>query len=149
MAVQQTYAATLAPYAKGRRANMEEWNTITRTLEGATALGFGNAVYRGAAEHGCLPAPGGDFLGIAETNQVLPHDGDEYRQYDSVAVCERGVIGVEVSGAVVAGGAANWDAADKKWRAATSANPQTPGCEFETGGTDTIVLLRIRRPVPA
>lgn len=147
---QQTYSAEIAPYAKGRRGNMESWNTISRTNESATAIGFGAAVFRGAGEHGCLPTnASGDFLGVSEANQVLPHTGDEYRQYDTVPVCERGVIGVECSGTVKAGDAANWDPSGKKWRAASTANPQTAGCEFDTDGTNTVVLLRVRRAVPA
>lgn len=146
---QQTYSAELTKYMKGRRGNMESWNTISRTNESATAIGFGAAVFRGAGEHGCVPAAGGDFLGVSEANQVLPHLGDEYRQYDTVAICERGVIGVDCSGAVKAGDAAAWDAAAKKWKVASSGSPQTAGCEFDTDGTDTVVLLRVRRPVAA
>lgn len=144
-----TFSTTIAPYAKGRRANMEEWNTITRTLEGATAVGFGAPVQRGTSDRTVVPYTSGDIIGITEANQVLPHTGDEYQQYDNVAVCEIGVIGVEVDGAVVAGGAAAWDQSSKKWESASTANPGIPGAYFETSGTDTVVALRYRRNVSA
>jgi hypothetical protein len=144
-----TFSTNIAPYALGRRVNMEEWNTITRTLEGATPVGFGAPVQRGTGDHGCAPYTNGDILGITEANQVLPHTNDEYQQYDNVAICESGVIGAEVSGAVSAGDEAAWNGTAKKWVVSSTDYAAIPGAYFETSGTDTVVALRYRRNVVA
>jgi len=92
-----TYRDTIPAFALGRRVNMEEWNTFTRTKEGAAALGFGVPVMPGTGAHSCVELDatnGRNVLGITEASQVLPHVGDTYNQYDNVGICEVGVIGV-------------------------------------------------------
>lgn len=146
------YGLTLDKFALGRRTNMEEWNTITRTQESATALGFGVPVQRGTGEHGCVIYTNGAFLGVSEASQVQPHVGDNFAQYENVPVCEVGCIGVRCAGTVTAGMKAGWDASANggagAWVEADTGSPQIPGCEFDTGGTDTVVALRVRRRVP-
>lgn len=149
------YKESLVSYAVGRRGNMEEWNTITRTLEGATSLGFGKPAIMGVGDHTCLPltAAAQNVLGITEANLVLPRPGDEYDQYDNVAICEVGVIGVQLGADPVAKGAiARFDVTNQVWTdAAASATVLTiPGAQFETAGAaNAVVLLRYRRPVPS
>lgn len=148
------FSTNLTALMNGRRVNMEEWNTITRVLEGASNLGFGRPVQRGTNPKQCVEFTSGDFLGVTEASQVLPHPGDYYSQYDNVAICESGVIGVIAGGTVTHGTPAGWDATANSgaggWVAATTVIPQVPGCEFDSnGGTGTVVALRVRRPVIA
>lgn len=138
------YAENLTKYAVGRRVNSEEWNTVTRTFETAATLAFGVPVARGAGDHGCIAYAGSNFIGVTEASQMLNHVGDTYARYDNVAVCKMGVIGVLVGEAVTDGAAAGWDAGTGKWVLADTANPQVPGCVFETSGAaDTVVALRV------
>lgn len=150
-----TYKESITPYALGRRANMEEWNTITRTKEGAGTLGFAVPVMPGSGAHTCveLDAPTGrNVLGITEASQVLPHTGDAYQQYDNVGICECGVLGVNLGSNVTVGAVARWDTVNKNWTsAAQSATVVTiPGAQFEVAASSgSIGLIRYRRPVPS
>lgn len=149
------FKENLGAFALGRRVNMEEWNAITRTKEGGGILGFGVPVKSGTEPHTCaeVTAAGGEnVLGITETSQVLPHTGDAYVQYDNVAICESGVIAVELASDVAVGVQARWDTAAKKWTAAAqSATVITiPGAQFEEAGTNgSLGVVRYRRPVPS
>lgn len=146
---------TLDAFAVGRRANMEEWNAITRTKEGEGELGFGVPVKPGTGGHTCIEitaAGGENVLGITEASQVLPHTGDDYTQYDNVTVCEVGVIGVKLGADVTQGAQARWDTAGKAWTgAAQSATVVTiPGAQFdEDGANGSVGVVRYRRPVPS
>lgn len=149
-----TYRDNLAAYAVGRRANMEEWNTITRTLEGATSLGFGVPAIAGSGAHTCAPLTAADqnVLGITEASLTLPRPGDEYDQYDNVAICESGVIGVLLGANVTKGAQARYDVTNKVWTgAAASATVLTiPGAQFdEAGSSGAVGIVRYRRPVPS
>lgn len=145
------FKADLLPFAVGRRVNMEEYNALTRTAEGAIA--FGIPVRAGAGEHGVLAidaTTGRNVLGISEASQVLPHTGDAYAQYDNVTICESGVIGVVLDDDVVKGAAARFNTATGKWTdAAQSATVVTiPGAQFEYGGkAGAVGAVRYRRPV--
>ena len=145
----------IAAYAQGRRVNMEEWNTFTRTNSSADVILFGAPVMDSNVVHSCAPLDatnGRNVLGIAEANQVLPHSGDGYQRFDSVAICEVGVIGVLVGASVQKGQVARWDTVAKKWTgAAQSATVVTiPGAQFDTSGSaNDVVALRYRRPVPS
>lgn len=153
MAIQ--FKETLAAYAVGRRVNLEEWNTITRTKEGAGTLAFGVPVTVGTGPHTCILLPdttGQNVLGITEASQVLPHAGDAYAQHDNVAICEVGVIGVLLDDDVVRGAPARFNTVSGKWTdAAQSATVVTiPGAQFEESGTAGAVgVVRYRRPVPS
>lgn len=155
MALQTTYAENMPIGSLGRRVNMEEWNTITRTLEGATPLLFGAPVQRGATAgdaHGCAIFTTGDFIGISEANVVLQHDvADRYEQYDSVAICESGVIWVNAgTGGATAGTPAYYIAASNTWTSTVGSNLAVPGAEFDsTAAAGGLVKLRVRRAVPA
>lgn len=147
------YKESLTRFAVGRRINMEEWNTITRTAEGT--IGFGVPVMAGTGEHGCLlldTTNGRNVLGITEASQVLPHTGDAYLQYDNVAICEVGVIGVVLDDDVVKGAQARFNTATGKWTDAPQSGTVVtiPGAQFEYSGTaGGIGAIRYRRPVPS
>lgn len=149
------FKQNIAAYAVGRRVNMEEWNAITRTKEGAGTLAFGVPVMPGTGEHSCLPLDatnGRNVLGISEANQVLPHTGDAYQQYDNVAICEYGVIGVLLGANVTKGQQARFNTANGTWTAAAqSATVVTiPGAQFEVdGASGSVGAIRYRRPVPS
>lgn len=149
------FAEQLVAYAVGRRVNMEEWNTITRTKEGAGTINFGAPVMPGTGPHSCLElsaTTGQNVLGITEAVAVLPHIGDAYQQYDNVAICEVGVIGVLLGANVTKGAVARWNTANKTWTgAAQSATVVSiPGAQFEEDGTSgSVGVVRYRRPVPS
>lgn len=148
------YKDTIAPFAVGRRVNMEEWNAITRTKEGTGTLAFGIPAVAGTGAHSCLPvtAAAQNVLGITEASLVLPHTGDAYAQYDNVGICESGVIGVLLGANVTKGQAARFDVTAGAWTNATaSATVLTiPGAQFEEdGASGSVGAVRYRRPVPS
>src|SRR5690606_16557700 len=148
-----TFKTSITSYAVGRRANMEEWNAITKQAEGS--LAFGVPVIPGSSANSCVildATNGRNVLGITEASATLPHTGDAYAQYDNVAVCTMGVIGVLLDDDVVAGAQARFNTATGKWTdAAQSATVVTvPGAQFEEAGTGGAVgLVRYLRPVPS
>lgn len=154
-----TYRTSLPAYALGRRANMEEWNAITRTKEGSGTLGFGVPVKPGTIAHTCIEidsTTGANVLGITEASMTLPATADTtvdaYQQYDNVAICESGVIGVLLGANVTQGAQARWNTANKTWTgAAQSLTVVTiPGAQFDEAGTSgDIGVIRYRRPVPS
>lgn len=149
------FRENIPAFAVGRRVNMEEWNAITRTKEGAGTLGFGVPVMPGTGAHTCIELSATtlqNVLGITEASLVLPHPGDAYEQYDNVAICESGVIGVLLGSNVTLGAQARWNTANKTWTsAAQSATVVTiPGAQFEEAGTSgNVGAVRYRRPVPS
>lgn len=148
-----TFSTTIAAYAVGRRANMEEWNTVTKNAE--AALAFGVPVMPGAAADSAVildATTGRNVLGITEASQTLAHTGDAYAQYDNVAVCESGVIGVLLGANVTAGAQARFNTANSTWTgAAQSVTVVTiPGAQFDEAGLSGAVgIVRYRRPVPS
>lgn len=149
-----TYSNSLAAYAVGRRVNMEEWNSITRSLEGATALGFGQPAVAGTGKHTVVPlsATGQNILGITEADATLPRPGDAYAQYDNVPVCESGVIGALLGANVTKGAQARFDITNKVWTGAAASGTilTIPGAQFdEAGSSGAVGVVRYRRPVPS
>lgn len=150
-----TFKEYPASYAKGRRVNAEEWNGFSRSLQGTDPVGFGVPVIQHPTDNSCAPltATGQDVLGITEADLTLPHPGDEYQQYDTVAICESGVLGVVADEAVSKGAPARWNLTTKRWTdaAASATVLSIPGATFDTAGSaaDEIVLLRYRRPNPS
>lgn len=149
-----SYKNTMAAYAVGRRVNMEEWNAITRSLEGATALGFGQPAVAGTGAHTCIPlsVTGQNILGVTEADATLPRAGDAYAQYDNVAICESGVIGVLLGANVTKGAQARFDITNKVWTGATASGTvlTIPGAQFdEAGSSGAVGKIRYRRPVPS
>jgi len=148
-----TFKDTMSAYAVGRRANMEEWNTISCIAGGA--IGFGEPVMPGSGNDSCVALDatnGRNVLGITEATLTLPRVGDAYAQYDTVAVCESGVIGVLLGSDVTRGAAARWDTVNKEWTSAAQAATVVtiPGAQFDEAGTDgSVGVVRYRRPVPS
>lgn len=106
--VQSTFSETFAAGYAGMVATGETANRLTRTLEDASGIAFGKAVYRGAGDHGCIKTPAaGTLLGftIADHGLVVTatRSADTYAQSDSVGIQNQGVIWVESSVAVADG----------------------------------------------
>ena len=152
-----TFRENPASRMRGRRVNAEEWNTVSRTFEtGANAqLAFGVPAVAGTGRRGCvaLTAAAQVVLGITETNQVLPRPGDYFLQYDTVPICEVGVIAVEVGDAVVKNAQARFNITTQKWTDAAASGTifTIPGAFFDEAGSGDgeIVALRYRRPQPS
>ncbi len=149
-----SFKENMAAYAVGRRANMEEWNTISRTSSGAAAIPFGVPVINGTAYHTVLPltAAAQDLAGITEANVILPHVGDNYVQYDTVAVCETGVIGVLLGANVTKGAQARFNVTAQNWTGAAASGTvlTIPGATFdEAGASGAVGIVRYRRANPS
>lgn len=153
-----TFSTEIAAYAQGRRANMEEWNAITRTNSGTTPIPFGVPVVPGTGAHTCvaLTATAQNILGISEAVATHPNEGgvnfvaDTHAQYASVPICDMGVIGVMLGKDVALGAQARYDLTNKVWTdAAQSATVATiPGAQFdEAGKSGAIGIVRYRRPI--
>lgn len=147
------FKTDIAAYAVGRRVNMEEWNTFTRTAE--EVIAFGVPVMPGTGEHTCVgldAVTGRNVLGITEAAQVLPTPGDTYKEYDNVAICEFGVIGVMLGSNVTKGQPARFNTTNGTWTSGAQSTTVVtiPGAQFEADGTNgSVGAIRYRRPVPS
>lgn len=109
--LQTTYSDAYASGFPGMVANGETSNRISRTVEDATAIGFGKAVFRGTGDHGVTATPSANLMGITIANYAAPPvqatgvQADSYPQYSTAAILTQGVIWV-VAGADVTDGAA-------------------------------------------
>lgn len=107
MALQNSYAATMAKGVAGALATMNDWDAVTKICETAAGIGFGVAVGRGSDDRGAVlgAASAAAFLGISMRDVARePGDSDKYPQYKNLSVLQRGVIWV-VAGGDVADGA--------------------------------------------
>lgn len=153
MPIQTTYTAKPAPGAVGRRANMEEWNTITRIAEDA-GIGFGQPVQRGTGDDQIELFDGsGNFLGITEADQTLttgvPGQPLSYPVGHNTPVCEYGVIWVMAGGTCTAGGPVYWNASAGTY-SDDSGDELIPNAEFDSSATTgNVVKVRLRRVPPA
>ena len=153
---QTTYATTMAPGAAGMIANMEEFNSISRSCETvAPGIPFGVPVSQGAGDHGCiLTAAAGAILGISirdvttQANALAPTD--RYLPPASVGILTMGVIWVIADGVIALAGAkvpANYNTATGFWTSATGAGiVAVPGATFDSSAaaSGALVLVRIK-----
>lgn len=107
-AIQTTFNQTMAKGIVGRRVNSEEWNTISRSNESATAIKFGAPVARGAADGGCIPFGGAVAMTATGGNGVPPPVAATIGTLTAVAPAQIGVYQVRciVGGS---GNAAKWE----------------------------------------
>lgn len=109
MALQSNFTETVAKGYPGMVANGETSNRISRTVESAAGIAFGQPVYRGTGDHGCTGTIGtlATFLGFTvATSALAPStDADEYQQYDNATIITSGAVYVNVKGAVTDGAA--------------------------------------------
>lgn len=138
----------------GQPVNMEEWNA--RTITAGATVGFGVPVVQGTGDQVGVEASAAAqaVLGISFAEQLLSHQGDEYRIYDNMTVAEQCVVGVKIGATAVtaANGQARYDVTNKVWTgAAASATVLTiPGATFdEPIAANGVGALRYRRPNPS
>ena len=153
-AYQTTYPDRPAKGLHGASANEELKNDISRTIENAAGVRFGEPVQRGAGDHGVIPfAAGGKFVGIAKLNPAVPAVAtgstlvDGYPQYFTATIRERGQMYVQVSTAVVDGDPVYYVAATNKYTNAAGPGIVGPfaGVFFDTtGAADDIVEISIK-----
>lgn len=145
MALQTTYSELPAIGQVGRRVNMEEWNTITRTLETGN-VGFAQPVQRGTGDHGCVIFSAGTFLGLTEADPTKAHTvPDRFEPLDSVPIMRSGVIWAVALSACSDGNLVYWNAATGKYTNTSAGNVLIPNAEFETSATalDQLVAIRL------
>lgn len=136
----------------GRRANMEEWNTVTR-LTTAAGIGFGEPVQRGASADLIAPFTTGKFLGITEADVTVvegaPGAAAVFPAGYNTPVCDMGVIWGKAVGTCTAGGFVYWNVAGKGYTDTAASNTLVPNAEFDSAAAaNGIVKIRLRR-VPA
>lgn len=107
--VQGGYQETIDQAVEGMIANTEPKNIISRELETAAGVGFGRVVTRGGTDpdHGAqVPLVAAEeALGITVRDVTLPQSSnDQYQQYDTIAILDRGVIWCTATGEAVAAG---------------------------------------------
>jgi hypothetical protein len=114
MAIQTSYSENIRPAVAGQIANMEGAVLISRSVVDAAGVGFGKVVQEAAADGSKDDLCTGDlntaamdaykFLGITvRERSVRPETPNKFAQYDSARIMRKGVIWVEVAGAVNAG----------------------------------------------
>ena len=149
---QSTYSASPAIGLPGQIANEELKNIISKIVETAGGLNFGQPAARSATaanENSCrLMASGAVFLGIAVLNRAVAPDADDpdnYPRYTSAALMTQGTIFVTAGAAVVPGDDVYWDSATGKYGTSSGGtNIAIPGARFETnGGADDIVVVSL------
>lgn len=154
MAVAQSnYGAAPAIGLPGQIANEELANIISRTVETAGGLNFGQPAARSATaanDHNCrLMASGAVFLGIAVLNRAVPADADDpdnYPQYFQAALMTQGNIFVTAGGTVAPGDDVTWNTSTGRYSttAADGTNLAIPTARFETnGGSGDIVEISL------
>lgn len=106
---QSTYDAVRPVGYAGMIANGETSNRISRTVEDATAIGFGKPVFRGTGDHGVTATPSAALMGITIANYAAPAvaatgvQADAYPQLSTAGILTQGVIWVQSSVAVADG----------------------------------------------
>lgn len=90
MATYQTsYGINKARGLPGQVSTLEESNRITRTVETAAGIAFGQPVQRGTADRGAAILSTGDFLGLAILHVAVAPDAanpDAYPQYSELGI---------------------------------------------------------------
>lgn len=146
---QSTYSASPAIGLPGAIANEETFNSISRIVETAGGLNFGQPAARSATaanENSCrLMVSGAAFLGIAILNRAVPADADDpdnYPQYFAAALLTQGTIFVTAGATVEPGDDVYWDSATGKYGTSSGGtNVAIPDARFETNGGDGDVVI--------
>lgn len=150
---QSTYSDTPAIGLPGAIANEETKNIISRIVETAGGINFGQPAARSATaakENSCrLMASGAVFLGIAVLNRAVAADADDpdnYPQYSVAALMTQGTIFVTAGGTVAPGDDVTWNTSTGRFSttAADGSNLAIPEARFETnGGNGDIVIVSL------
>src|SRR5690606_30911647 len=106
MSVQDIYNATMSAAREGMIANTEPKTLISRTVETAAGIGLGLPAAQGTDDNGVIATASATaaILGITvRERSVRPETPNKFAQYESARIMTKGVIWVEVAGAVSAG----------------------------------------------
>jgi hypothetical protein len=104
--LQSTYTSRHPALTLGQVVNQELSNTTSRILQGATAVGFGRALFTGTTDKGVTATPSALFEGITVKDVTMESAvADTFEQFDTVPLCRLGVIAVQASKAVDKGDA--------------------------------------------
>ncbi|MBN8951441.1 MULTISPECIES: DUF2190 family protein [unclassified Rhizobium] len=139
---QTTYGNAPRKGLHGQIASEEKANKISRTVETAAGIKFGQPVQRGLADHGVAPfAAGGKFIGIAVlTPNVLPDvaPAGGYAQFVTGAFLTSGQMYVRAGGAVSDGDAVYYNPTTDAYvnAAGTGIVGPIPDCFFDTSGSN-------------
>lgn len=101
-AIQTSYTANIPARKLGHIPDMTDADLISRTVENADGVSFGQAVAQGAADKGCIPFAGTGFIGVATRDRSVLA-GEKFSRYESARILRKGPITVTASVAVVAG----------------------------------------------
>ncbi len=147
---QTTYSEAPAKGLHGQIASEEKSNRISRTVESAEGIRFGQPVQRGTGDHGVVPLADGTFLGIAILNPAVPPSAslpDAYPQYFTGAFMAQGQMYVTAGGNVSDGGEVFYNTTTHRYVGAAGANivGPIPDAVFDTsGGNGDIVEISLR-----
>lgn len=107
--LQTTYTGVIAKGYNGMIVDGETSNRISRTVETAAGITFGQPVWRGTGDHGVTSTVGtlATFMGWTVATQTLAPsaDADEYQQYDNATILTSGAMIVTCVGNVTDGAA--------------------------------------------
>lgn len=146
MATYQTsYTSAPAKGLPGQIASEEKCNKVSREVETAAGIKFGQPAQRGTAAHGVAILSTGDFLGLAVLNPAVPADSDNpdaYPQYFTGAFMTQGTMYVTAGATVAAGDPVYFLTASGKYTNTdnSAANPAIPDAYFEEGGADGSIV---------
>jgi len=148
---QTTYGNAPQKGLHGQIASEEKSNRISRTVENAAGIKFGQPAQRGLADHGVAPyAAGGKFLGIAVlTPRALPGatQVDGYAQFVTGAFMTSGQMYVRAGCTVADGDAVYYNPTTNAYvnAAGTGIVGPIPDCFFDTsGGNGDIVEISLK-----
>ena len=145
---QDTYPNGPAIGLAGQIANEELSNRISREVETAAGIAFGQPVQRGADDHGVVLQAAGTFIGIAILDPAVPPNADKPDAYPhrfTGAFMTKGVMHVIAGENVADGEAVHWNPANGRYvSTAGGGNIAIPGAVFDSTGVDgDLVLLAL------
>lgn len=149
---QSTYGSAPAAGLPGMIANEEASVIISKIIETAGGINFGQPAARSATaanENSCrLMASGASFLGIAVLNRAVAPDADDpdnYPRYSAVAIMTEGSIYVTCGATVVPGDDVYWDSATGKYGTSSGGtNVAIADATFETNGVaDGVAIVSL------
>lgn len=140
---QTTYAEKQAIGLPGQVPTTEPGADVSRTVESAAGIAFGQPAFRGSADNTVkVYAAGAVFLGIAKLTPAVPADTvnpDKYPQNFTGAFRVTGPMYVVAGGNVAAGGKVYWDSATGKY-VADNTKVEIPATVFDTSGAANDVV---------
>jgi hypothetical protein len=132
--IQSTYADNVDAGYAGAIVNTEPRTLISRTVEDAAGIGFGEVVMQGTNDKGCVIGDGTGFLGVTVRDQsVTPENPNLFAQYEEARIMTKGVVWVVARGTVAAGDEV---ALDTSGGLAAATSGDIPGARWDTSASD-------------